>query len=66
MDTIEDVLNRIGDFHIEADKRSILLTGNLQKQNDIIVLEARVMQDDVKLIQEIEICQIWGIVGTEF
>jgi hypothetical protein len=64
MDTIEDVLNRIGDFHIEADKRSILLTGNLQKQNDIIVLEARVMQDDVKLIQEIEICQIWGIVGT--
>ena len=64
MDTIEDVLNRIGDFHIEEDKRSILLTGNLQKQNDIIVLEARVMQDDVKLIQEIEICQIWGIVGT--
>lgn len=64
MDTIEDVLNGLGDFHIETDKRSIPLTGNLKKQNDIIVLEARVEQNDVKLIQEIETCQIWGDIGS--
>lgn len=64
MDTIEDVLNGLGDFHIEIDKRSISLTGNLQKQNDVIVLEARVTQEDAKLIQKLETCQIWGVVGT--
>lgn len=64
MDTIEDVLNGLGDFHIEIDKRNISLTGNLQKQNDVIVLEARVTQEDAKLIQKLETCQIWGVVGT--
>lgn len=64
MDKLEDILNQLGDFHIETIEKNIRLVGNLQKQNDIVILEARVTQDDVKLVQKIETCQIWGIVGS--
>lgn len=64
MDNIEDALNRLGDFYLETEKKTILLTGNLQRQNEAIILEARISQEDVKLIQKIEVCQIWGTIGS--
>lgn len=66
MATIEDAINQLGDFHFEADKIIIHLTGTLKRENDVIVLEARITPEDAKLIQKqkIEICQIWGVVSS--
>lgn len=65
MRDIYDILNRIGDFHLYAGEKELLLTGTLVEKDGNVVLEARTNKENLKCIREdnVQTFQIWGVIG---
>lgn len=65
MDNINDILNRIGDFHLHSGEQEFDLTGTLIRNNNNIVLKARTARENLEYINQNDTFQIWGAVdGT--
>lgn len=66
MDKINDILNRIGDFHLHSGEQEFDLIGTLIRKNSSIILKARTAQENLKCINQNDTFQIWGTVdGTQ-